>query len=358
MRPELPAESQFGTGSDAHGSLEELAARGVRVIAVTIVDNAGVARVKGVPIAQFERSLRDGLGLSPIFNVCTVVDTFTRSATVGGPTGDLRLIPDPAAVRLCAEPGWAIAPADQHTQDGEVFGCCQRSFARRMVEQARERGLELRCGWELEWFLGREANGSFQPAYASPGYGLATLTEVSTYLCELVERLAATGVHVGQVHPEYAPGQLEVSLPPSDPVASADLNVFARHVIRSLSIRHEFRASFSPIVIPEQVGNGGHLHVSALSEGRNVFAHGAGTAWPDGSRGVVPRGRASGASRADGDRSTERRQLPAAAAVSLGGRIRVLGSREPRGRTAPRGRHERRRARDRQFRDQVLRPER
>jgi glutamine synthetase len=245
------------------------------VIAVTIVDNAGVARVKGVPIAAFERSVRSGVGLSPIFNVCTVVDTFTSSETVGGPVGDLRLIPDPRAVRTC-EPGWATAPADQYTQDGELFGCCQRSFARRMVERARARGLELGCGWELEWFLGGEANGSFQPAYMAPGYGLAALTEVSTYLRELVERLAESGVHVGQVHPEYAPGQLEISLPPSDPVASADLNVFARHVIRSLSMRHELRASFSPVVIPEQVGNGGHLHVSALSEGRNVFGRGPG----------------------------------------------------------------------------------
>src|SRR5262249_23756543 len=143
MRSELPPESQSGTSSEAHGSLEELAARAVRVIAVTIVDNAGVARVKAVPMAAYERSLRNGLGLSPIFNVCTVVDTFTRSAAVGGPTGDLRLIPDPAAARLCAEPGWAIAPADQYTQDGEVFGCCQRSFARRMVQEAFARRLEL-----------------------------------------------------------------------------------------------------------------------------------------------------------------------------------------------------------------------
>ena len=145
MRAELPAVSQSGTTPQAHGALEELVARGVRVIAVTIVDNAGVARVKGVPIAAFERALRSGVGLSPIINVCTVVDTYTSSETVGGPVGDLRLIPDPRAVRTC-EPGWATAPADQYTQDGEVFGCCQRSFARRMVEQARERGLELRCG--------------------------------------------------------------------------------------------------------------------------------------------------------------------------------------------------------------------
>ena len=276
MRTELPAESQSGTGSDAHGSVKELAARGVRVIAVTMVDNAGVARVKAVPMAAFEGALRNGLGLSPIFNVCTVVDTFTRSAAVGGPTGDLRLIPDPAAARLCADPGWAIAPADQYTQDGEVFGCCQRSFARRMVKEAYARGLELSFGWELEWFLGSEADGSFVPAYKAPAYGLAALAELSTYVCELAQHLAESGVHIGQIHPEYAPGQLEISLPHGDPVASADLNVFARHAIRSASVPYGWRASFSPVVIPQEVGSGGHLHFSVTREGRNLFARGEG----------------------------------------------------------------------------------
>jgi glutamine synthetase len=256
--------------------VKELAARGVRVIAVTMVDNAGVARVKAVPMAAFEGALRNGLGLSPIFNVCTVVDTFTRSAAVGGPTGDLRLIPDPAAARLCADPGWAIAPADQYTQDGEVFGCCQRSFARRMVKEAYARGLELSFGWELEWFLGSEADGSFVPAYKAPAYGLAALAELSTYVCELAQHLAESGVHIGQIHPEYAPGQLEISLPHGDPVASADLNVFARHAIRSASVRHGWRASFSPVVIPQEVGSGGHLHFSVTRGGRNLFARGEG----------------------------------------------------------------------------------
>jgi glutamine synthetase len=276
MRSELPAESQAASSSDAHRSSEELAARGVRVIAVTIVDNAGVARVKGVPLAAFERTVRDGVGLSPIFNVCTVADTFTHSAAVGGPTGDLRLIPDPAAVRLCAEPGWALAPADQYTQDGEVFGCCQRSFARRMVREAFARGLQLHFGWELEWFLGSEADGSFLPAYTSPGYGLTAFAELPTYVGELAQQLAESGVHIGQIHPEYAPGQLEISLPHGDPVASADLNVFARHAIRSASVRHGWRASFSPVVTPQQVGSGGHLHFSLIREGRNLFAHGEG----------------------------------------------------------------------------------
>jgi glutamine synthetase len=68
---------------------------------------------------------------------------------VGGSTGDLRLLPDVAAVRvLAAHPGWAWAPAAQYAQSGEVFGCCQRSFARCMTEEARRRGFEVRVGTE------------------------------------------------------------------------------------------------------------------------------------------------------------------------------------------------------------------
>jgi glutamine synthetase len=272
----VPARRDLTSSSEPEGTFKELVARDVRVIAVTMVDNAGIARAKAVPIEALERSLRWGVGLSPVFDVCTVADTFTSSPAVGGPTGDLRLIPDPSAMRICPERGWATAPADQYTQDGEVFGCCQRSFARRMVQDARARGLELRFGWELEWFLGQEADGSFLPAHAGPGYGFSVLAELSSYARELVECFVASGVHIGQIHPEYAPGQLEISLPPSDPVASADLSVFARHAIRAVSIRNGWRASFSPVVMPEQVGNGGHLHVGVLSDGRNLLAGGQG----------------------------------------------------------------------------------
>jgi glutamine synthetase len=217
--------------------LSPFPARGVGAVAITIVDNAGIARVKTVPVTGLEHATRWGVGLSPVYGVATVDESFTSTASVGGPTGDLRLMPDPAALRiLTAQPGWAWVPADQYTQDGRQFGCCQRSFARRMADLAG---------------LGDNASG-------------------------LISALSESGVRIGQFHPEYAPGQLEVSLPPADPVQAADLAVFARHIIRSHSARHGWRASFSPVVVPDQIGNGGHLHVSVWRHGRNLLAGGAG----------------------------------------------------------------------------------
>jgi glutamine synthetase len=202
--------------ADARGLAESLLARGVRAVAVTVVDNAGIARVKTVPVTGLDQATQWGVGLSPVFAVATVDDSFTTSTTVGGPTGDLRLMPDPAALRVVAvQPGWAWTPADQYTQDGQVFSCCQRSFARRMTDLAAMAGLEVRVGSEIEWFLGRDDHGTPAPAHSGPGYGLAALASLAEYALELIAGLGESGIRVGQFHPEYAPGQLEISLPPA-----------------------------------------------------------------------------------------------------------------------------------------------
>src|SRR5207245_11248528 len=68
----------------------------------------------------------------------------------------------------------------------------------------------------------------------------------------------------------------EISLRHRDPVSAADLMVLARQTIRGVSARHGWRASFSPVVVPGEVGNGGHWHFSAWRDGRNLFAVGDG----------------------------------------------------------------------------------
>src|SRR5207253_4830325 len=132
---------------------ESLPARGVRVVALSQVDNAGVARVKTVPVSLLERAVRYGVGMSPVFEVFMVNDSITSSDELGGPVGDLRLMPDPFALKvLAAQPGWAWAPVDKHTQEGEIYPGCQRTFAKRMAARAADAGIELRMAFELEWF--------------------------------------------------------------------------------------------------------------------------------------------------------------------------------------------------------------
>src|SRR5438067_3776175 len=132
---------------------ESLSAWGDRLVACCQVDNAGFTRLKSVPVSLLERAVRYGVGMSPVFEVFLVDDTITSSEEVGGPVGDLRLMPDPAALRvLAAQPGWAWAPVDKRTQEGEEYPGCQRTFARRMAQRLAEAGIEMRLTFELEWF--------------------------------------------------------------------------------------------------------------------------------------------------------------------------------------------------------------
>jgi glutamine synthetase len=262
----------------ARQAAEELAGRGVVGVALGWVDNAGISRVKTVPVRRLVDAVTAGVGMSPVFDVFLVDDSITTSAHIGGPVGDLRLYPDLDALTvLAAQPGWAWAPADRYTQDGEPHPACQRRLAAAMEERAAAAGLEFRMALEIEWFVGRaggDHDDGLTPGCAGPAYGLTRLVELSDYAGALLAALDEQDVPVDQFHPEYAAGQLELSTSAADPVGAADRAVLVKETIRAVSQRHGLRASFAPVVVAGQVGNGGHLHLSAWSDGRNLFAGG------------------------------------------------------------------------------------
>ncbi|HEY3954145.1 MAG TPA: glutamine synthetase family protein [Streptosporangiaceae bacterium] len=276
--PALSAEDRAGRSRRATADIERLRAGDVAMAALTWVDNAGITRVKAVPLSRLERAAGWGVGMSPVFDVYLVNDDMTASKYIGGPGGDLRLIPDLGRLTVLAgQPGWAWAPVDRYTQDGEVYPACQRSFARRITGLAAARGLELRMAIEIEWAVGADGDdGTFVPACQGPAYGMTRLIELSDYARDVVTALERQGVAVEQFHPEYAAGQLELSVAPSDPVSAADDSVLVRQTIRAVSARHGLAATFAPSVVAGAVGNGGHVHLSLWRDGQNLLAGGPG----------------------------------------------------------------------------------
>jgi len=255
----------------------DLASNGVVGVAASYVDNSGIARVKTVPLARLEDAVTQGIGMSPVFDVFMFDDAITASPSSTGPVGDLRLFPDlERIVVLAAQPGWAWAPVDRLTQEGEPHPGCQRTFARRIADRAAERGLQARMGFEAEWVLDAGAGDAFVPATAGPGYGMDRLIEVSDYCRDLLTALDAESIEVLQLHPEYAPAQFELSVAPADPVAAADRILLVRHTIRAVTSRAGMRCSFAPAMTVGGVGNGCHLHTSLWSQGRTLMSGGSG----------------------------------------------------------------------------------
>lgn len=261
-------------GSEA---AQRLADAGVTMVALCWVDNAGITRVKAIPLGRLERAAGWGIGMSPVFDVFVVDDSITTSKHIGGPGGDLRLIPVlDRVIPLAAQPGWAWAPVDRYTQEGRSYVACSRTFAREMVAAASRQGLTAQVSFEVEWAVGTDDNGTFVPACEGPAYGMTRVIELSDYAREVAEAIERQGIVVEQFHPEYADGQMEISVSPRDPVGAADDSVLVKQTIRAVSQRHGLRASFAPSVVAGGVGNGGHVHLSLWRDGRNLLAGGPG----------------------------------------------------------------------------------
>ncbi|MCP2339440.1 glutamine synthetase family protein [Actinomadura rupiterrae] len=260
---------------DAAGR-ERLAAHAARLVpgledvagvALTWVDTSGITRTKTVPVARLEHAAAWGVGMSPVFDAFLLDDSIVSGQYAGGPVGDLRLHPDlDRLVRMAALPGWAWAPANRYTQEGHVHPLDTRAALAREVERLADLGWSVRAAFEIEWALSDDEGDGFTPACNGPAYGMTRLTELSQYLRDLLNALAETGVSVDQLHPEYAPGQYELSVAAEDPVGAADTAVLVRETIRAVSFDHGMVASFSPKVLADSVGNGGHVHLSLWRE--------------------------------------------------------------------------------------------
>jgi glutamine synthetase len=249
----------------------------VVAFATTFVDNAGIARVKAVPLARLPQLAAWGAGFSAAFDYFRFDDWVAAPPSGIGPVGDQRIVPDLSrVVVLSSQPGWAWSPGERFTQDGEGYAHDSRLLARRQVAALADRGLDVKAALEIEWVVSGGDGDEFTAAVGGPGYGMSRLVDASAYSRDVLAALGDEGVTVEQYHPEYAPGQFELSVAPESPVAAADTSVVVRATIRAVSARYGYRTSFSPKVDTAGVGNGGHVHLSLWRKGINLMSGGRG----------------------------------------------------------------------------------
>jgi glutamine synthetase len=129
----------------------------------------------------------------------------------------------------------------------------------------------MRATFEIEATL---LDGDGRPAHTGPGYSTTALALLEEFLFDLAGALEAAGIEVEQFHPEYAPGQFEVSIAPADPLLAADDLVFVRTQMRFAARRRGMAVSFAPIVFAGEVGNGCHMHLSLWRDGVNLMQGG------------------------------------------------------------------------------------
>jgi glutamine synthetase len=215
-----------------------------------------------------------GIGVTTLFAVFDSSDAITFAHEgLSSPSGDVRLVPVlDGLVRLAGQPALAWAPGRILDADGAPWPYDQRAVLERQVEELGKAGLTALVGYEMEF--GVYADGGpdeLVPAHAGPAYSPHALLPVDEFVADVLRDFTANGLEIGQLHAEYGPAQMELSLAPSDPVTAADRQLLARQTLRAAARRNGLRLSFAPLPAQAAAGNGWHIHSSVWRDGHNLL---------------------------------------------------------------------------------------
>jgi glutamine synthetase len=229
------------------------------IVMLCTCDLAGHVRGKGFPLSDLEARLVKGIGWTPTNSMITAHGPIAPSPW--GPFGDLVLTPDPETrVRVDFGEEHAaehFAMCDILHLDGRPWEVCPRSFLKRILAELEVRhGLAVKSAFEHEFIF----EGVEERPNAS--YALDSFRRQDVFAESYLGALKEAGITLDTFMPEYGPKQYEVTVGPEIGVRAADQAVAVREIARAVATRHGSRVSFTPILRPDAVGNGVHVHFS------------------------------------------------------------------------------------------------
>ncbi|HEV2373561.1 MAG TPA: glutamine synthetase family protein [Streptosporangiaceae bacterium] len=243
-------------------------ADGISLVWFLYADHGGVIRGKAASAAVLPARVVTGIGHTVAMMAMSMLDHLQPVAGMG-PVGEVRIMPDPATfVPLPYAPGAAAMTADQVLPDGSPWDGCARTYLKQAVADLAAHRYVLTAAFEPEFTLGRREPGAAGApdrlvpiddslCYSATGFHLA-----HDYTHALLTALAAQGLQVQHYYPELGHGQQEMSVRHAPALRAADNHVLYRETVRGVAFRQGLWASLAPKPIPDQAGNGAHLHLS------------------------------------------------------------------------------------------------
>jgi glutamine synthetase len=248
---------------------------GAELIRFLYVDHGGVVRGKSTSRSTLERRMTSGIGLTLAMQAMNMLDEL-QPVDGMGPVGEVRIVPDPDSyVNLPFSPGAAAMMSDLIGLDGQPWAACPRSFLRSAIAEAAGDGLALQAAFEPEFLLARRETGPngdrLVPIDESLCFSTTGFAMAHDFAIDFIRAIQAQGMVVELYHPELGHGQQEMSIRHAPALAAADRHVWYRETARGVAWRHGLWASLAPKPLPDQAGNGTHLHFSAWAGARNAF---------------------------------------------------------------------------------------
>jgi glutamine synthetase len=247
----------------------------VSLVRFLYADHGGVIRGKAAAVTRLTERIESGIGHTRAMMAMSMMDEL-QPVDGMGPVGEVRIKPDPNTfVTLPYAPGAAAMLSDQVNPDGTPWDGCTRTFLKQAIAALAAEGYELQASFEPEFTLGRREGTELTPIDESLCYSATGFHLAHDYIIDLVAALNKQGLEVEHYYPELGHGQQEVPIRHTAALRAADNHVLLRETARAVAIRHDLWASFAPKPLPDQAGNGAHLHASLWSDGVNSFADGS-----------------------------------------------------------------------------------
>ncbi len=249
------------------------------LVMICTSDIAGQLRGKAVPARDFEKRRSVGVGWTPTNIMITAHGPIAPSPW--GSREDLYLRPVPAtAVRLAVDadgPVQHFVLSDIMRLDGDPWECCLRDFLKRGLAALEAEGYGLRAAFEHEFALRGVEERPNSP------YNFDAFRRQGAFAEVFTAAMREAGLEPDTFMPEYGPSQYEVTMRHAPALTAADRAIMLREVARGVARHLGLEASFTPLLRPDAVGNGVHLHFSLTDRAGNPVNHDA-----DGPGGLSP----------------------------------------------------------------------
>lgn len=236
----------------------------VKFVRLLFPDVLGRTMSFTIPSEEMESAFEDGKGFDG-----SSVEGFARIYE-----SDLNIVPDPETFRVLpwlydvggAQWKEAIVFGDIYDSKGEHFPGDSRYILKMTLDNFKNYGIFF-VGPELEFFL-FENDISPKPldkgGYFHGGKMGELRKVVQIYLKEM-------GIEIECDHHEVGASQHELDLKFSNALTIADSLVITKYVLKRTSQRLGIYISFMPKPITTLPGNGLHLHLSLVKDGKNLF---------------------------------------------------------------------------------------
>lgn len=190
--------------------------------------------------------------------------------------GDFAMVPDMDTMRVVP---WlektALVVCDLVTEEGEIVEVAPRQILKRQLERAKDKGYQVMCGSELEFFLFKD---SYEEVAAK---GFKDLTPHSDYIedyhilqttkDEYLIRQMRNGMQGAAVPVEFSKGEFgkgqhEINLVYADALEMADRHVIYKNGVKEIAALNGRAVTFMAKYTMDEAGSSFHLHSSVWNE--------------------------------------------------------------------------------------------